>query len=232
MFDLNFISNPGLQSEKSNASWSYEIEENTKSDQKLDVNESGVQYRKSNTWKYLITLFIIIICFIVVDKFTSTAVKPNIVLNNIIDIIVESEHNMNLQLVEINFLSDKVEVLIRSEKTKDMQFVLDEYYLQKHFLYDLYQKGVYNYISINFPWEINVINQDISNLSNFIKKTRFSDFIVYSNDKEVIEIHGKSTDIISFLLYMTEANQIKNYYYSIFYNEYDNFKLKILLNII
>ena len=52
------------------------------------------------------------------------------------------------------------------------------------------------------------------------------------NDKEVIEIHGKSTDIISFLLYMTEANQIQNYYYSIFYDEYDNFKLKILLHII
>ena len=232
MFDLNFISNPGLQSEKSNASWSYEIEENTKSDQQLDVNESGVQYRKSNTWKYLITLFIIIICFVVVEKFTSTSIKPNTVLNNIIDIIVESEHNMNLQLVEVNFLSDKVEVLIRSEKIKDIQYVLDEYYLQRHILYDLYQKGVYNYISIDFPWEINVINKDISNLITFIKKTRFSDLVVSSHDETVIEIHGKSTDIISFLLYMTEANQIQNYYYSIFYDEYDNFKLKILLHII
>ena len=232
MFDLNFISNPGLQNEKSNASWSYEIEENTKADQKLDVNESGVQYRKSNTWKYLITLFIIIICFVVVEKFTSTSIKPNTVLNNIIDIIVESEHNMNLQLVEVNFLSDKVEVLIRSEKIKDIQYVLDEYYLQRHILYDLYQKGVYNYISIDFPWEINVINKDISNLITFIKKTRFSDLVVSSHDETVIEIHGKSTDIISFLLYMTEANQIQNYYYSIFYDEYDNFKLKILLHII
>ena len=46
-----------------------------------------------------------------------------------------------------------------------------------------------------------------------------------------IEIQGKSTDIISFLLYMAESNQMQNYYYSIFYNEYDNFKLKIFLNL-
>ena len=101
----------------------------------------------------------------------------------------------------------------RSEKIKDIQYVLDEYYLQRHILYDLYQKGVYNYISIDFPWEINVINKDISNLITFIKKTRFSDLVVSSHDETVIEIHGKSTDIISFLLYMTEANQIQNYYY-------------------
>jgi len=232
MFNLNFISNPGIQIKDSNASWSYVIQEdNSKLNEKLDIYNSKILSKKNSTWIYLLAFFVIIISILVVAKFSSPTMKSNIVLNNVIDIIVESEHNMILQLVEVNFLLDKAEILIRSEKTKDIQLVLEEYYLQKHILYELYQKGEYNYISIVFPWKIDITKQDVSNFDTIMKKTRFSNLIISSSNETGIEIQGKSTDIISFLLYMAESNQIQNYYYSIFYNEYDNFKLKIFLNL-
>ena len=233
MFDINFISEPGLQKKTSDASWSFlykRSEHNVK--EKSNLKPSKASFVDQNTWKYY-AFVMTIISFIVVIEIINirfTQVKPDIVLNQVIDLIVESGHFKNMQLEEAIFFTDKVKVTIRSEVFPAIQALTQGYRKKDKIPYEIYKKGKYSYLNLIFPWKGNEKGGDIQTLQSIALKTVFSNKISINHTEDIFEIQGRSSDIISFLLQMAENEQIQQFTFSISHYESGQFNLKIQLN--
>ena len=117
MFDLNFISKPGMQNETSDASWSFLYEQSEKNvNGEADSKQPSTSFIQQNSWKNYAFVLIILgfIGMISIINSRYTQIKPDWVLNQVIDLIDESGYIKNIQLTEANFSTDQVTVTIRS----------------------------------------------------------------------------------------------------------------------
>ena len=228
MFDLNFISEPGMQNETSDANWSFlskksEPEMNGES----GSNHSQVSLINQNSWKnYAFALSIygsIAIVLILNSRYTQ--VQPDLVLNQVIDLIVESDYIKNLQLEEATFSTDQVKVTIRSENFAAIQSLSSGYRMDNELPYEMYQKGKYSYLNFIFRWKGNEQSGDINILQSMADKVVFSKEASINHTEDIFEIQGEASDIISFLLEMAENKQIQKFNLSVSHDDFEQFNL-------
>tara|TARA_B100000315_G_C14313800_1_gene467577 strand:- start:13 stop:723 length:711 start_codon:yes stop_codon:yes gene_type:complete len=236
MFDLNFISEPGIQNETSDASWSFlhkksEPEVNGKSDSK----QSKVSFVQQNNWGNYAFLLIILGFIAVISILNSryTQVQPDlVVLNQVIGLIDECSYIKTLQLEEANFSTDQVKVTIRSKDFTALQSLSQGYRMENQIPYEMYRKGKYSYINLIFPWKGNGKDGDITILRSVADKTVYSNETSINHTEDILEFQGGSSDIISFLLQMAENKQIQKFNFSVFHQGAGKFNLKVQLNLI
>ena len=228
MFDLNFISEPGMQNETSDASWSFlskksEPEMNGES----GSNHSQVPLFHQNSWKnYAFVLSILgFIAIVSILNSRYTQVKPDLVLNQVIDLIVESDYIKNLQLAEAIFSTDQVKVTIRSEDFAAIQSLSRGYRMENELPYEMYQKGKYSYLNLIFRWKGKQKSGDINILQSMADKIVFSKEASINHTEDIFEIKGEASDIISFLLEMAENKQIQKFNLSVSHDDFEQFNL-------
>ena len=231
MFDLNFIAEPGIQAESSEASWSFlqrRMEPEIKSAQKSAV--VGSKKSGANWEYYKIASAIIIIAVIGLLVNSQPKVSEDMVLNQVIDFIVESDHMKDLQLAEVHFHTDFVIVTITASELDFLQDFILGYQKEDKISYEIFQKNKLNYVSLNFLWEGDKKGGDIASLKTLADKTVFSNKISISFTDNEFELQGRSSDIISYLLQMADNGLIQKFTLSVQHLESGKFNLKVRVN--
>ena len=232
MFDLNFIAEPGIQAESSEASWSF-LPKSTVPETESAPKSSVVESEKSGVnWKYynIVASAIIIIAVIGLLVNSQPKVSEDMVLNQVIDFIVESDHMKDLQLAEVHFNTDLVTVTITATELDFLQdFILGNQKEDK-ISYEIFQKNKLNYVSLNFLWEGAEKGGDIASLKTLADKTVFSNKISISFTDNAFELQGRSSDIISYLLQMADNGLIQKFTLSVLHLESCRFYLKVWVN--
>ena len=233
MFDLNFISEPGLQNKNSDASWSF-LEEKSESDLngKSESKQSQRSLFQQNSWKNYAFVLVIVgfIGWISILNIPHTQIKADWVLNQVIDLIIESVYIENLQLAGAKFDTDQVKVTIYSDDFTTIQSLSQGYHKGNEIPYEIYKKGEFNYLSLIFPWQGNESDGDVQTLQYMADKTVFSKMTSINHTEDIFEMQGQSSDIISFLLGMADNKQIQKFIFSVSQYESDRFNLKVQLN--
>ena len=120
--------------------------------------------------------------------------------------------------------------IIVSDGEKELE-VIDNYYekYDRDFKYKLrnfaknadsleyLEKNKINYMTLNFPWEGDKKAGDIETLKTLAEKTVFSNKISISFTDNEFELHGRSSDIISYLLQLADNGLIHEFILSIYY---------------
>ena len=227
MFDVNFISNPGINTESSNDSWSFlhkRKDESNKVIQKEKNNKNRIFDYSFNYIKWLLfTIFlaVLLIYYIAPKKIVST----HLVLNQVIDLIIESTYMKELQLEEAYFSKESVKVTIKSDQLKTIQDFTRGYKIEKNIPFEVFRKNNHNYLSFYYPWISHNNKTNIETLKNLASKTVFSNKMYINYSKDRFELEGRPSDIISFLLQMAEGELIKNFTFSIYNIEPGRFSL-------
>ena len=232
MFDLNFIAEPGIQAESSEASWSF-LQRSTEPEIKSALKSAVVGSKKSGAnWKYfnIAATAIIIIGVIGLLVNSQPKVSEDIVLKQVIDFIVESDHMKDLQLAEVHFNTDLVTVTITATELDFLQDFILGYQKEDKISYEIFQKNKLNYVSLNFLWEGAKKGGDIASLKTLADKTVFSNKISISFTDNEFELQGRSSDIISYLLQMADNGLIQKFTLSVLHLESGRFNLKVRAN--
>ena len=203
MFNLNFIAESGIQAESTEASWSflqkrkeYETEGTPKS-----YDEESKKSRKKLKQYGIIAFSIITLVFISMFVNSQPKVSQSLVLNQVIDLIIESDYMKDMQLAEAHFKPDFVKVTITANELGFLQNFTQRYNKEEDNIpYEMFQKNELKYMSLNFPWEGGEKGGDIEILKTLADKTVFSNKISISFTDNEFELQGRSSDIISYLL--------------------------------
>ena len=233
MFDINFIEEPGFQKEISDATWSYLHKKNELvKDKQPKIKESSKSFIRIKAWKdYVFSLSILSFIVVIGILFTPYAqVKPNMVLSQVVDIILESGYKRNIQLLEANFSQNQVKVIIRSQDFSAIQALTIGYRTKGSIPYEMYQKEGYNYLNLTFPWKGNKNSANIQDLQSLADSTVFYNKVSIEHVENIFDIQGRASDIIAFLLKMAEKKEIQKYIFSIFHDKSGQFNLKFKLN--
>ena len=231
MFELNFIAEPGIQTESSEASWSF-LQRSTEPETESAPKSAVVGSKKSGAnWEYYkIASAIIIIAVIGLLVNSQPKVSEDMVLKQVIDFIVESDHMKDLQLAEVHFNTDFVTVTITATELDFLQDFILGYQKEDKISYEIFQKNKLNYVSLNFPWEGEKKGGDIETLKTLADKTVFSNTISISFTNNEFELQGQSSDIISYLLQMADNGLIQKFTLLVLHLESGRFNLKVRAN--
>ena len=186
----------------------------------------------ANWENYGIAAFTIII-FAFISMFINSQPKVNqsLVLNQIIDLIIESDYMNDLQLAEAHFKSDFVKVSITANELGLLQNFTQRSHKEEYNIpYEIFQKNDLNYVSLNFPWEGDKKGGDIKTLKILADKTVFSNKISISFTDNEFELQGRSSDIISYLLQMADNGLIQKFTLSVLHLESGSYYLKVWVN--
>ena len=232
MFDLNFIAEPGIQAESSEASWSF-LQRSTEPETKSALKSAVVGSKKSGAnWKYfnIAATAIIIIAVIGLLVNSQPKVSEDMVLKQVIDFIVESDHMKDLQLAEVHFNTDFVTVTITANELDFLQDFILGYQKEDKISYEIFQKNKLNYVSLNFLWDGDKKGGDIASLKTLADKTVFSNKISINFTENEFELQGQSSDMISYLLQMADNGLIQKFTLSVLHLESGRYNLKVRVN--
>ena len=232
MFDLNFIEEPGIQTENSNASWSFLHKRKTSdkgTSQKLTVSETKKTNSNSKYYTWAISVVLIIAGLSFYFKPRQT-VSPDMVLNQVIDLIIESDYMNDLQLAEAHFMPTSVKVTIIADQLTPVLNFTQGYRREDNIPFEIFQKNNMSYVSLNFPWQGDKKGGEMGILKSLAAKTVFSNKISINYTDQHFELQGRSSDIISYLLQMAENGLIQKYTLTILHLESGRFYLKIQAN--
>ena len=234
MFELNFIAKPGIQAESSEASWSFlkkSTNSETESTPKSSIEESkiyGAHWKDYGIIAFAVIIFSVISLFV---HFQPKVISQDMVLTQIIDLIIESGYMNELQLMEAHFRPDFVKVTITTSELNFIQNFTQRYHVEDKVSYEIFQKNELNYVSLNFPWEGDKKGGDIETLKTLANnKMGFSNKTSISFTDNEFELHGRSSDIISYLLQMADNGLIQKFTLSILHLESGRFNLKVRVN--
>ena len=230
MFDLNFIAEPGIQTESSEASWSF-LHKRKKTEAEVAPESTSTNPQNSKSvWKYfaLGAIAIFILAGIGIFNQPKPTVSPDMVLNQVIDLIVESGYMKDLQLADAYFESDNVRVTISAGELSSLHNFTRGYRKEDKIPYEIFRRNETNYVSLKFPWEGDKNGGDIKALKSLAAKTVFSNKININFTDNEFELHGRSTDIISYLLQMADNGLIQKFTLSVHHLESGRFYLKVL----
>ncbi len=230
MFDLNFIAEPGIQTESSEASWSFLHKRKEPEPETASVSASPKPQNTKSGWKYYTVGAIAIMTVAAIGVFMKPQppVSPDMVLNQVIDLIVESGYMKDLQLADAYFESDNVRVTISAGELSSLHNFTRGYRKEDKIPYEIFQRNETNYVSLKFPWEGDKKGGDIEVLKSLAAKTVFSNKINISFTENEFELHGRSSDIISYLLQMADNGLIQKFTLSVHHLESGRFFLKVL----
>ena len=232
MFDLNFIAEPGIQAESSEVSWSF-LQKSTEPETESVSKASVVGSKKSGAnWEYykIAASAIIIIAVIGILINSQPKVSEDMVLNQVIDLIIESDYMKDLKLKEVHFNTDFVTVTIIANELDFLQDFILGYQKEDKISYEIFQKNKLNYMNLNFLWEGDKKGGDIASLKILADKTVFSNKISISFTDNEFELQGRSSDIISYLLQMADNGLIQKFTLSVLHLESGRFNLKVRVN--
>ena len=251
MFNINFISEPGLKDENSNDSWSFLKEKKElKIDEESTTNKPKKSFIKYDAWKnyvfvkksfikydawknyvfVMISLGLIIFMSILNTRYSQ--VNHNLVLNQIIDLIIESDYAKNFDLQEIQFNQDKINVILRSNEILTIQELMKKNDLSINMTSKIYKKGLFNYLDILFPWNGNKNGGDILVVESMIDNIVFSNDIFINQTDDIFEFQGVLSDVVTFLLHMTEIQQIQKFHISVSHHKSGNYNVILDLNLL
>lgn len=232
MFSPNFIAEPGIQKKTSEESWSF-----LQNKEELIVEEPPAEpTEKIQNTKAKIAIYTWAACVLLVIAWAGLFMnpKPNIspdmVLNQVVDLIIESGYMKELQLAEAHFNSDYVQVTITANELSALQNFTLGYRKEDNIPYELFRKNNINYVSLNFPWVGNKKGGSLETLKALATKTVFSNKISINFSGNNFELHGRSSDIISYLLQMADNGLIQKFTLSVFHLESGQFYLKVQAN--
>ena len=230
MFDLNFIAEPGIQTESSEASWSFLHKRKEPEPETAPVSASPKPQNTKSGWKYYTVGAITIMTVAAIGVFMKPQppVSPDMVLNQVIDLIVESGYMKDLQLADAYFESDNVRVTISAGELSSLHNFTRGYRKEDKIPYEIFQRNETNYVSLKFPWEGDKKGGDIEVLKSLAAKTVFSNKININFTENEFELHGRSSDIISYLLQMADNGLIQKFTLSVHHLESGRFFLKVL----
>ena len=229
MFDLNFIAEPGIQTESSEASWSF-LQRSMEPEIESAPKSAVVGAKKSGAnWKYfnIAATAIIIIAVIGLLVNSQPKVSEDMVLNQVIDLIIESDYMKDLKLREVHFNTDLVTVTITATELDFLQDFILGYQKEDKISYEIFQKNKLNFVSLNFLWEGDKKGGDIASLKTLADKTVFSNKISISFTDNEFELQGRSSDIISYLLQMADNGLIQKFTLSVLHLESGSYYLKV-----
>ena len=152
------------------------------------------------------------------------------VLNQVVDLIIESGYMKDIQLTEAHFKPDFVKVTINANELGFLQNFIQKYRKENNTPYEIFQKNKMNYVSLNFPWEGNKKGGNLEILESLAAETVFSNKITKSSSGNIFELHGRSSDIISYLLQMADNGLIQKFTLSVYHLESGRFYLKVQTN--
>ena len=229
MFDLNFIAEPGIQTESSEASWSFLHKRKEPEPETAPESTSTKPNRAKLSWKYYAVgvIAIIILAGIGIFNQPKPTVSPDMVLNQVIDLIVESGYMKDLQLADAYFESDNGRVTISAGELSSLHNFTRGYRKEDKIPYEIFQRNETNYVSLKFPWEGDKKGGDIEVLKSLAAKTVFSNKININFTENEFELHGRSSDIISYLLQMAETGLLQKFTFAVLHLESGRFYLKI-----
>ena len=230
MFDLNFIAEPGIQTESSEASWSFLHKRKEPEPETAPVSASPKPQNTKSGWKYYTVGAIAIMAVSAIGVFMKPQppVNPDMVLNQVIDLIVESGYMKDLQLADAYFESDNVRVTISADELSSLHNFTRGYRKEDKIPYEIFQRNETNYVSLKFPWEGDKKGGDIEVLKSLASKTVFSNKININFTENEFELHGRSSDIISYLLQMADNGLIQKFTLSVHNLDSGRFFLKVL----
>ena len=232
MFDLNFVAEPGMQAESTEASWSF-LQKSTEPEIMGVPKSTFMETKKSvANWKYYGIVAFAVIILAVISMFVNYQPKVNqdIVLNQVINLIIESDYMNDLKLREVHFKPDFVKVTITASDLGSIQNFTQRYHKEDNIPYEIFQKNELNYVSLNFPWKGDKKGGDIGTLKTLADKTVFSNEIFISFRDNEFELQGRSSDIISYLLQMADNGLIQKFTLSVLHLESGRYNLKVRVN--
>ncbi len=123
MFDLNFIAEPGIQTENSDVCWSFLHKRKTNEEeiaQKKTIVETQTTEPMSKYYKWVICAILLIVGVSIYYKPQQT-VSSDMVLNQVVDLIIESGYMQDLQLAEAHFMPRSAIVTIAAHQLTSIQ---------------------------------------------------------------------------------------------------------------
>jgi len=232
MFNPNFIAEPGIQKETSDACWSYlqkKVEVISEEPVKKTVEKNKNTKAKLAIYAWAVSV-IIIIASTGIFMNPEPKISPDMVLNQVVDLIIESGYFKDLKLSEAHFNSDYVKVTIAAEELSSLQNFTLGYRIEDNIPYEIFRKDEINYVSLNFPWEGNKKGGSIETLKSLATKTVFSNISYINSSGNNFELYGRSSDIISYLLQMADNGLIQKFTLSVYHLESGRFYLKVQTN--
>ena len=227
MFDINFISEPGIQINSSNDSWSF-IHKRSVSNNLNSIPNNN----KNKLYKYFSISLLCLFLILIINNsyiFSRKIISVDSVLNQVVDLIIESGYVKNVQLQEANFSPNSVKIIMNSNELNSIQKFTNGYRKEDKNPYEIFLKNGKNYLCLNFPWDGGKSGGSVEVLNKLASKTVFSNKISITTNNNQFELNGRSSDIISFLLQMAENNLIQKYNLSISKLKSGEFYLKIEL---
>ena len=232
MFDLNFIAEPGIQTKNSDASWSFLHKRKITDDRDIQKTHIAMTKKTVSIGKYFGGVVCVILIFVGFKIFLKSKpiVGPDMVLNQVVDLIIESGYIKNLQLVEAHFMPGSVKVTITADQLSSIQDLIQGYRREDNIPFEIFQKNNVSYVSLNFPWEGGKKGGDMEILKSLAAKTVFSNKISINYTNHYFELQGRSSDVISYLLQMADNELIHEFTLSVLYLESGRFYLKVQVN--
>jgi len=232
MFSPNFIAEPGIQKETAEESWSF-LQKKVEPVQE-PIPKPAVEKKKNTKAKFAIYVWaacvLLVITWAGLFMNPKSKISPDMVLNQVVDLIIESGYMKELQLAEAHFNSDYVQVTITAGELSDLQNFTLGYRKEDNIPYELFRKNNINYVSLNFPWVGNKKGGNIEILKSLATKTVFSNKISIKFTDNNFELRGRSSDIISYLLQMADNGLIQKFTLSVYHLESGQFYLKVQAN--
>ena len=215
MFELNFIAEPGIQYKNSDDCWSF-LHKRKKLVSK-DKTISSNEIKTKSYIKYYISVGLFSIFIFVYSIYVSLGPKvyTDRILNQVIDLIIESGYMDELNLEQVHFFSQNIEITIRSNQLNILQEFASGYRKEDKIPFEIFQKNNINYATLNLPWARVKKIEKIESLKLLASKTVFSNKITINYSRSKFELEGRSSDIISFLLQMAQNNLIQQFLLSI-----------------
>ena len=232
MFSPNFIAEPGIQKKSSDASWSYlqkkaEVVSQEPAIKTVEKNKNTKAKLAIYSWAICVLIFIVSAGIYMNPE---PKISPDMVLNQVVDLIIESGYFTELQLSEAHFNSDYVRVTIASGELSSIQNFTLGFRIEDSIPYEIFRKDDINYVSLNFPWEGNKKGGSIESLESIATKTVFSNKISINSSENNFELHGRSSDIISYLLQMADNGLIQKFTLSVYHLESGQYYLQVQTN--
>ncbi len=229
MFNINIIAEPGLQKDFPEESLSFVREKSNinESTSNAETKEPKKNINNLIYYVYAWSILVIMIFSMLAISLNTKAFSPNFVLNQVIDLIIESEYKNELNLAEAQFNYDNVRVTLSSNQLQPLQDFTLGFRKEDKIPFKLYQKNNFSYVSLNFPWLSDKLGGSLKQLHQLASKTVFSNKIIINESGKNFELRGRSSDIISYLLQMAESGAIQKFIFSISHLESGEFYLKI-----
>ena len=142
MFDINFIAEPGIQNDNSDDCWSFLHKRKASNGQSVKKGKvSGNFKAKSSKSLYILVLLILAIVWFNHNYLSRQTVSIDMVLNQVVDLIIESGYIKDLQLEEAHFSNQSVKVIIKADRLNSLQDFTYGYRREDNIPYQIFQKN-------------------------------------------------------------------------------------------